>query len=128
MSKTPKNDSKIGIFWVCYDNSSWHIFHSVSYHINLGQVYGDFIIAGESHDPIWESLKRHRIISEKSIYTELPRGRVAFSTVENRYWVYTGKWIDKHIKQIIKTEFDLDSTTQWITDLHYNAYKKINLN
>ena len=128
MAKLPKSDPKIGIFWVCYENNAWHIFHSISYSINLGYTYGDFIIAGESHDPIWESLKRHQIIPEKSIYTDLPRGRVAYSTMDERYLVYAGKWIDKQIKQIIKSEFYLDSNTQWIADFHYDTFKKINLN
>jgi hypothetical protein len=125
MQKSSSDISKIGIFWLCFEDNHWRIFHSVSYTINLGQTYGGFTIAGESHDPIWESLKRHRIIPGKSVYTDLPRGRVAYSTTENRYWVYTGKWINKAIKQVLKTEFCLDSATQWIEDLHYNDFKKL---
>ena len=128
MQSSLKNDPRIGIFWICHDGNSWNIFHSISYTIELGQTYGDFVIAGESHDPIWESLKRHRIIPQRSVYTDLPRGRVAYSVIEKKYWVYAGKWIDKKLKQVIKDEFSLDSTTQWITDLHYNTYKRINLN
>jgi hypothetical protein len=125
---TKQQTPLIGIFWLQYKDSRFSLFHSVSYRIENGIEYGDFIIAKEAHYETWESLKTQNMVPKRSEYDDIPRGRVLYNRVLNQYKVFSGTWINRSIKSVIATAFKLPkSGVIWDTDEHYNRFKGLTL-
>jgi hypothetical protein len=119
---------KIGIFWLQYKGSKFSLFYSISYPIESGMEYGDFLIAQEAHYQTWENLKVQNIVPEHSEYDDIPRGRVLYNKVLNCYKVFTGKWVIPVIKSVIAEEFKLPKRgVIWDRDEHYNTYQVLSL-
>ena len=119
---------KIGIFWLQYRNGEFSVFHEISYPIEHGSSYGDFIIAENPHYDTWETLKNKGIVPQNSEYVDIPRGRVLYNRVLKRYKVFTGKWVTPAIKKIISSAFNLPKRgVIWETDRHYNGFKRLSI-
>jgi hypothetical protein len=117
---------RIGIFWLQVKDGHPSIFFSTPITLEFGQDYGDFLVSPADHWNLWEQLKSKGIVPKKSEYDDIPRGRVAYIKPEQKYKVFTGKWINPSYKSVISAEFRLaPPTTVWDTDLHYNGYKRL---
>ena len=119
---------KIGIFWLHCHDSIISVFHKVSFPIEYGSKYGDFIIADNPHYETWENLKEQGLIPQSSEYMAIPRGRVLYNRLLQRYKVFTGKWITPPIKKIILSAFNLPQRgVIWDRDSHYDGFKRWSL-
>jgi hypothetical protein len=122
------NEPKIGIFWLQYCDGEFSIYHKISYPVERGSNYGDFIVADEPHFETWEALKKDGVVPRHSEYIDLLRGRVLYNKVLKRCKVFTGKWVIPPIKKVIADEFDLPKRgVIWDVDRHYNNFKKLKL-
>ena len=88
--------------------------------------YGDFLIHDKGHVDFWEEMKLKTgfpSIFHKFEYDEVPRGRVAYNTIEKRFHIYADrKLLKKSIMQKIISEFGLSEQTYIIkTDGHYKT-------
>jgi len=117
---------KIGKFWIYIKDGKITVFYCKSFSLDLGQIYGSFIVDPEGHYNLWESLRQYGLIPKNSNYEDLPRGRVSYNKDENKYIVYHGNYIKSSpdIKPVIKAEFNLKQNTEWVHDLHYDKYKR----
>ena len=90
---TARDDPRIGVFWLHLKEGKVRVFHSIPVILDFGHEYGDYIIAYHGHYDVWESLKRLGVVPKNKPYVTLPRGRVAFDKVKNKYVVFIGKWV-----------------------------------
>jgi hypothetical protein len=117
---------QIGIFWLQYRDGEFSVFHKISYPVECGSEYGDFIVADNSHYETWEALKKDGVVPQNSEYVHIPRGRVLYNRVLKRYKVFTGKWVTPAIKKAIADAFDLPNRgVIWDMDEHYNGFKRL---
>jgi len=122
LSKSVAADTpRIGIFWLILKDSKVQIFHSLVTTLEFGIDYGDFIISPYDHSSTWDSLIPHKIVpSAKYEYDYLPRGRIAYNTLEEKYYAYHGPWVNSSAKAVVKSEFKLPTSTVWVPDTHYS--------
>lgn len=79
----------------------------------------------DDHITLWENrtLKKAHHHRAPSDYTEVPRGRVIFSTKENRAIIYLDELLSSAaVRKRIREFFDLQSTpVTWKQDPHYTT-------
>jgi hypothetical protein len=79
----------------------------------------------DDHMTLWDdpTLKKAHLHLAPSDYTEVPRGRVIFSTKENRAIIYLDEALSSTaVRKRIRAFFDLQSTpVTWKGDPHYTT-------
>lgn len=111
---------KIGIFWV-YKNTVLGITEDISQGF---KGYNGLIDSNFDHVNIWEmlELKKQFLELQNMEYEQIPRGRILFSSKQNKHIIYMDKTlfesaIKKHIAHFFN--FNINQAT-WKKDLHYN--------
>ena len=79
--------------------------------------YGDFLVYPQSHFEIWDQYYYDKYGVDFDFF---PRGRVAYSRMENKFWVYSDHCIEECVRQLIDTCYDRDVV--WSYDEHYQCY------
>lgn len=112
---------KIGIFWV-YKNTVLGITEDISQGF---KGYNGLIDSNFDHVNIWEmlELKKQFLELQNMEYEQIPRGRILFSSKQNKHIIYMDKTLfESAIKQKIAEFFDVNlSQVIWKKDPHYNT-------
>jgi hypothetical protein len=108
---------EVGIFWLI-DNKL------VADSIPWGQadVYGGFYGGKNDHAAFWTTLQRLLPQWHGKEYTDFPRGRVLFDSIEEVFLVYSSRGIinSPDLKKMILAEFNLPlAATKFVADYHY---------
>ena len=112
---------KIGIFWV-YKDTVLGIAEDSSEGF---KGYGGLVDSNFDHVRVWENLELKKQFPElKNMdYEQVTRGRVLYSTTQNKHIVYMDKALfTQTIKQKIADFFGFNiSNALWKKDPHYNT-------
>lgn len=112
---------KIGIFWF-YKNTVLGIAEDISQGC---KGYNGLIDSNFDHVNVWETLEIKIQFPElKSMeYEQIPRGRLLYSTKQNKHIIYMDKTLfEPNVKQKIAEFFDFNSKLSvWKKDPHYNT-------
>ena len=114
------NESIIGIFWI-YKNQ---IFFKTQKLKDIKMVNG-FKDSNLSHYQVWDEIKNKHPKFYLFEYEDIPRGRIVYDTIENKFIVYCNKDILKNevSKKLILKNFDLlNKKVVFKEDEHYNIY------
>ena len=112
---------KIGIFWL-YANTVLGMAEDISQGF---KGYNGLIDSNFDHINVWETLEIKIQFPElKSMeYEQIPRGRLLYSTKQNKHIIYMDKTLfEPNVKQKIAEFFDFNSKLSvWKKDPHYNT-------
>jgi len=120
-----QEDPMVGIFW--YDNIDDELFGVTSAMASeLSFNSQGKKTVGMLHKTWWkrqqEREKAKGKVSERFLqdYTMLPRGRIFQDKTENHFELMCGSWINDHIIELIKEEFNLQNVPlKVIVDTHW---------
>ena len=113
----------VGIFWLLPDLS--HLFYAHKVRINFAQKYGDWLISWVDHNNVWDELEQSGYLQYlpkryRTEYWKLPRGRVSYNIVLNKYFIYHGNYFMSQHAKIIEAEFELTAENiVYEEDRHY---------
>ena len=115
----------IGIFWV-YDGV---VFGTACDRASGDENVPGIIDSPATHTDFWDTDKEYRRLFPELCfkeYIEVPRGRVLYSTAENKTIVYMDKTLfSDATKKLIQKFFHLhNQPISWRTDLHYTTASK----
>lgn len=114
---------RLGIFWVFHGS----VFGRARPLTEGCERWPGLLDSPDDHITIWEdrTLKKPSASLAHMDYTEVPRGRVIFSTKKNRAIIYRdGSLSSPTVKKRIRAFFDLQSTpVVWERDPHYTTDK-----
>jgi hypothetical protein len=108
---------EVGIFWLI-DNK----LVADSFPWRQADVNGGFYSGKNDHAVFWRTLQRLRPQWQGKEYTDFPRGRVLFNSMEAVFLVYSSRGIvnSSDLKKMILTEFKLPlAATKFTADYHY---------
>lgn len=108
---------EVGIFWLFKGEV---ISDSIPY--TLGEDYGDFKNGRSDHCTFWASIQRLSPEAARYEYDQVPRGRVVYSTRDDRFFVYGSETFVHHRRQksLVLGEFNLPPVkTTFRVDEHY---------
>jgi hypothetical protein len=108
---------ELGIFWLI-DNKL--VADSIPW--RQADVYGGFYSGKNDHATFWTTLQRLLPQWQGKEYTDFPRGRVLFDSMEAVFLVYLSQGIVKSpgVRKMILTEFNLPwAATKFAADYHY---------
>jgi hypothetical protein len=107
---------EVGIFW-WIDNK---VADSIPW--RQADAHGGFYCGKNDHAVFWRTLQRLRPQWQGKEYTDFPRGRVLFDSMEAVFLVYSSRGIvnSSDLKKMILTEFKLPlAATKFTADYHY---------
>lgn len=112
---------KLGIFWV-YNGK---VFGRARPLAEGCERWPGLLDSPDDHMTLWEdrAFKKAHLHSAPADYTEVPRGRVIFSTKDNRAIIYLDETLSSAAaRKRIRAFFDLESTpVTWKSDPHYTT-------
>jgi hypothetical protein len=108
-----QDDPEVGIFW--YDEKNDELFGVNKANINDLQFNGNGLKTISILHKTWWQKQKHRLISKGKDpgifikdYTLIPRGRI-FQKIDNTFQLMCGSWMNDHIENLIKDEFNLQN-------------------
>jgi len=120
-----ENVPMIGIYWVNMKKKELKFVFGDPLSETPSTDKDDFIDGRFDHYSIWERLRKNNVLPKNwklLEYVDIPRGRVLYSKVVERFIVYTNHGLvlsDWHTRLVLK-EFNLqDEITDFISDEHY---------
>jgi hypothetical protein len=108
---------EVGIFWLI-DNKQ--VVDSIPW--RQADIYGGFYSGKNEHAAFWTMLQRILPRFKGKEYTDFPRGRVLFDSVEEVFLVYSSLRIvnSPRLRRMILREFNLLlAATKFEADYHY---------
>jgi hypothetical protein len=108
---------EVGIFWLI-DNKL--VADSIPW--RQADVCGGFYSGKNDHATFWTTLQRLLPQWQGKEYTDFPRGRVLFDSMEEVFLVYSSQAIvnSPDLKKMILAEFNLPwAATKFVADYHY---------
>ena len=112
---------KIGIFWF-YKNTVLGIAEDICQGF---KGYNGLIDSNFDHVNIWETLELKTQFPELSNmeYEQIPRGRILYSSKQNKHIIYMDKTLfELEMKQKIAEFFNINlNQASWKKDPHYNT-------
>ena len=114
----------VGIFWFLPDFSE--LFYVKKTCIEKAEKYGEWLICQADHSNEWARLEQSGYLHSlpkryRAEYWLLPRGRVSYNVVLNKYFVYHGNWFTREHAKIIEVEFEIKSgNVVYEEDEHYS--------
>jgi hypothetical protein len=108
---------EVGIFWLV-DNK----LVADSIPCRQADLHGGFYSGKNDHAVFWRTLQRLLPQWQGKDYTDFPRGRVLFDSMEAVFLVYSSQGIvnSPDLKKMILTEFKLPlAATKFTADYHY---------
>jgi hypothetical protein len=108
---------EVGIFWLIdkklvADSIPWR----------RADVYGGYYSGKNNHATFWTTLQRLMLRWKGKEYTDFPRGRVLFDSMEESFLVYSSRGIvnSPDLRTMIVREFNLPlAATKFVADFHY---------
>jgi len=113
---------KVGIFWLTPDGDRilWHSESLVRDGLSVGNEY---VCSSDNHKEEWNKIKVLLNPKYTGDYTSLPRGRVVYDHVKDKYIVLGGRACQvSYIKDMIISWYDL-AKEKVIFELDENQYK-----
>ena len=109
----------VGIFWMLPDGRL--IVDTTP--VSLAERYGRFRIHSASHIDVWERLKQANFVTQEVDYDEIPRGRIAYDVVVERYTILADQCIlaDTALVASLYQQFGLPEGTIEDRDHHYRC-------
>ena len=108
---------EVGIFWLI-DNKL--VADSIPW--RQADIYGGFYSGKNDHAAFWTTLQRLLPQWKGKDYTDFPRGRVLFDSMEKVFLVYSSRGIvnSQDLRKMILAEFNLPMpATKFAADFHY---------
>jgi hypothetical protein len=108
---------EVGIFWLID-----HKLVADSIPFPQADFYGGFYSGKSDHAAFWATLQRLLPQWKGKEYTDFPRGRVLFDSMEEVFLVYSSRAIvnSPEVRKMILTEFNLPlAATKFEADYHY---------
>jgi hypothetical protein len=108
---------EVGLFWLI-DNKL--VADSIPW--RQADLHGGFYSGKNDHAVFWGTLQRLRPQWQGKEYTDFPRGRVLFDSMEAVFFVYSSWGIvnSSNLKKMIFAEFNLPlAATKFVADYHY---------
>jgi len=108
---------EVGLFWLI-DNKL--VADSIPW--RQGDVYGGFYNGKNDHATFWATLQRLQPRWKGKEYTDFPRGRVLFDSMEEVFFVYSSRLLinSSEVRKMILAEFNLPwAATKFAADYHY---------
>jgi hypothetical protein len=108
---------EVGLFWLI-DNKL--VADSIPW--RQGDVYGGFYGGKSGHAALWTTLQRLVPQWQGKEYTDFPRGRVLFDSMEEVFLVYSSRLLinSLEVRKMILAEFNLPlAATKFAADYHY---------
>jgi hypothetical protein len=108
-----QDEPKVGIFW--YSKEADELFGISKIEASELQFNNDLKTIKTLHKSWWQKQKNKAISTGKDAgifikdYTQVPRGRI-FQRKDGVFQLMCGSWIDDHIIDLVKEEFDLKNT------------------
>lgn len=115
----------IGVWWL-NKNKTRVIFKEKIYLTDKSNLeeYDDSVVTKNDHYSMWETLSENDILrnnGDPEDYTSLPRGRVIYDKIEDKYVIFSGSWFTGRIKALIAQEYGLPlSKVEIEYDEHYD--------
>jgi hypothetical protein len=109
-----QNEPKVGIFW--YDEKSDELFGVTKIEASELQFNNNGLKTVKALHKAWWKKQQMRARAKNQYtsvfmqdYTQIPRGRI-FETKDGLFQLMCGSWINEHIVDLVKEEFDLQNT------------------
>jgi hypothetical protein len=109
-----QDEPKVGIFW--YDAKTDELFGVTKTEADGMQFNQNGLKTVKTLHKTWWQKQKNRIRSKKGEYhsmyeqdyTHIPRGRI-FQRADGVFQMMCGSWINEHIEDLVKDEFDLQT-------------------
>jgi hypothetical protein len=119
-----QDEPKVGIFW--YSKDSNELFGISKIEANELQFNSNGLKTIKTlHKSWWQKQKNRAVSTGKDPgiftkdYTQIPRGRI-FQRKDSVFQLMCGSWIDEHIVDLVKEEFDLKNVQfEIVIDEHW---------
>ena len=109
----------VGIFWMLRNGRV--VIDSTP--LDKAERHNRYLIHSPSHFDVWERLRREGVVPQELEYDDVPRGRVAFDWISERFTLLADPQILRHsaaMRQIM-FQLSLPPATQTGTDPHYRT-------
>ena len=113
-------NKSVGIFWIYQDN-----IYAKLQDISLVKPIKGFIDSDLAHYKVWEEIKSQHPKLYLYEYEDIPRGRVVYDVVHDKFLVYCYKKIvkNKFHRSLIVDRFALeDKVISFHEDEHYHIF------